>query len=161
MGQRFKHGPEPPGHGMGFLKSIRPTRTIFHGGLHMAGACRLPVERNGCTDGAEFCITGEEPFSRQADPAEKEEVDLHLSHHFDQLVTLMDARRINASAEAVLNHLQYRRQYEVATKAALQLRGEYSAELFSPVYEALERRGLVMPIELPEREAKPGGMTCS
>jgi hypothetical protein len=161
MGQRFNHGPEPPGNGMGFLKSIRPTRTVFHGGLHMAGACKLPVEWNGCKDGAEFCMTGEVPYSRQANPAEKVQIDLHLSHHFDQMVTLMDARRINSSAEGVLNHLQYRRQYEIATKAALQQQGEYSLTLFTPVYEALERRGLVMPVELPEREAKPGGMTRS
>ena len=126
----------------------------------MAGACKLPVEWNGCTDGSEFCITGEVPYSRQAHPAEKEEIDLHLSHHFDQLVKLIDARRINAS-EGVLNHLQYRRQYETAAKTALQLTGEYSATLFSPVYEALERRGLVMPVELPEREGKPGGLTLS
>ena len=161
MGQRFKHGPEPAGNGMGFLKSIRPTRTVFHGGLHMAGACKLPVEWNGCTDGSEFCITGEVPYSRQAHPPEKQEIDLHLSHHFDQLVTLIDARRINASEEGVLNHLQYRRQYETAAKTALQLTGEYSATLFSPVYEALEKRGLVMPVELPERQGKPGGLTQS
>jgi hypothetical protein len=127
----------------------------------MAGACKMPVEWNGCTDGSEFCITGEVPYSRQAHPAEKEEIDLHLSHHFDQLVTELDARRINASEEGVLNHLQYRRQYETATKTALQLTGEYSATLFSPVYEALERRGLVMPVELPEREGKPGSLTHS
>jgi hypothetical protein len=161
MGQRFNHGPEPYGHGMGFLKSIRPTRTVFHGGLHMAGACKLPVEWNGCTDGSEFCISGEVPYSRQAHPTEKEETDLHLSHHFDQLVTVMDARRINASAEGVLNHLQYRRQYEAASKTAQQHSGDYSATLFSPVYEALERRGLVMPVELPEKEGKPGGLTSS
>lgn len=127
----------------------------------MAGACKMPIDWNGCTDGSEFCITGEVPYSRQADSAAEEEVNLRLSHHFDQSVTLMDARKINALDEAVLNHLQYRRQYETASKTALQLRGEYSATLFSPVYEALERRGLVMPLELPEREGKPGDMTLS
>ena len=48
MGQRFNHGTEPFGHHLGFKKSLRPTRTIFQGGLHMAGACHLPPPWNGC-----------------------------------------------------------------------------------------------------------------
>ena len=48
MGQRFPHGSEPFGHHLGFKKSIRPTRNIFQGGLHMAGACHLPPPWNGC-----------------------------------------------------------------------------------------------------------------
>ena len=138
---------------MGFMKSIRPTRIIYHGGLHFAGACKLPPKWNGCNDGSEYCISGERPFAR-AVWVENTWVDFHLNHYLDEVVMLHDAKKINASSEGVLNHLQYRRQYQAASQTALALHGEYTTSHFSPVYEALERRGLVMPIELPERDAQ-------
>ena len=161
IGQRFKHGHEPFGHGMGFIKSIRPTRIIFHGGLHMAGACKLPAEWNGCNNGEEYCVTGEGPFSRLTKLEGGGHLDFHLNHYFDEVVMFYDAKKVNASSEGVLNHLQYRRQYRTASKTALALQGEYATTHFSPVYEALERRGLIMPVELPERDGEPVALTMN
>ena len=125
---------------------------IYHGGLHLAGACKLPPEWNGCNDGSEYCVSGEKPGSRMTKTGDGLKLDFHLNHHFDEVVMPYDGKKVDALREGVLNHLQYRRQYKTASQTALALRGEYAASHFSPVYEALDRRGLVMPIELPERD---------
>ena len=152
MGQRFRHGHEPYGHMMGFQKSIRPTRTIFQGGMHLAGACKLPVEWNGCKENStEFCYSGGGVNSREALNDNGSYIDFHLNHYFDEVVMETDARRINRLNEGVLNHIQYRRQHMTASPEAQSVQGEYSATYFTPAYEALEERGLVMPLELPER----------
>ena len=146
---------------MGFMKSIRPTRIIYHGGLHFAGACKLSPEWNGCNDGSEYCVSGEGPGSRMTKTGDGLRLDFHLNHYFDEVVMLYDGKKINASSEGVLNHLQYRRQYQAASQTALALHGEYTTSHFFPVYEALERRGLVMPIELPERDPEPSTPTSN
>lgn len=156
IGQRFRHGHEPYGHLMGFLKSIRPTRTVFQGGMHMAGACKMPQEWNGCNNNeTEFCYSGEGLFSRVLYDEKGKHIDFHLNHHFDEMVMESDARKINRSNEAVINHVQYRRQLKPACDAAKAVVGEYATTYFSPVYEALEERGLVMPIELSLKAQSP------
>ena len=149
IGQRFRHGHEPYGHKMGFLKSIRPTRTVFQGGMHMAGACKLPQEWNGCNNNeTEFCYSGQGLFSRVLYDEEGTHIDFHLNHQFDEIVMESDARKINRFNEAIINHVQYRRQFKPACAAARAVVGEYASTYFNPVYEALEERGLVMPVEL-------------
>lgn len=156
IGQIFSHGHEPFGHGMGFKKSIRPTRTIYQGGLHLAGACRLPNGWNGCAQNhTGFCYYNKKPFSRLQYGADKKVIDFHLDHYFDELVLDTDAKFIDSKGEGVLNHIQYRRMHNQASPGALATKGEYTTSYFSKVYEALERRGLVMPFELPELAAKP------
>lgn len=150
MGQIFAHGHEPFGHAMGFKKSIRPTRTTFQGGLHLAGACRLPYNWNGCANKTNFCYHNMKPFSRLQVDKNLKLVDFHLNHYFDELVMEADARLIDSKAEGVLNHFQYRRQFIGASAGARAADGEYTTAYFSDVYEALERRGLVMPMELQE-----------
>lgn len=141
---------------MGFKKSIRPTRTIFQGGLHLAGACRLPSGWNGCGHNeTEFCYHHKRPFSRLQFDADKKVVDFHLDHYFDEIVLDTDAKFIDSKGEGVLNHIQYRRMHHQASPGAIATKGEYTTSYFPAVYEALERRGLVMPFELPETSAKP------
>ena len=138
---------------MGFQKSIRPTRTIYQGGMHLAGACKLPLKWNGCKgkNNTEFCYSGEGTFSRTSLDDNGSYIDFHLNHYFDEVVMETDAKKINRLNEGVLNHVQYRRQYMTASAAAQAIQGEYSTHYFTPAYEALEKRGLVMPIELPEK----------
>ena len=120
--------------------------------MHLAGACKLPVEWNGCKENnTEFCYSGEGTFSRTSLDGNGSYIDFHLNHYFDELVMETDAKRINRLNEGVLNHVQYRRQYMTASAAAQAVQGEYSSIYFTPAYEALEERGLVMPIELPEK----------
>ena len=75
----------------------------------------------------------------------------HMNHHFDELVLANDAKLIEPKTEGVLNHVQYRRRYLEASKKTLGGKNEYSTAHFPSVYEALEKRGLVMPIELREQ----------
>ena len=139
---------------MGFKKSIRPTRTIFQGGMHMAGACRLPPEWNGCANRTDFCFSGGDFFSRLIIDSNGSVVNFHLNHHFDERVRDEDTKLVDAKVEGVLNHLQFRRPFKSASNVALAKKGEYTASYFSPAYEALERRGLVMLVELPELATK-------
>ena len=121
----------------------------------MAGACRLPPEWNGCANNTDFCFAGGGPYSRKARTPEGEFIKFNLNHHFDEVVSDADAKVVDARTEGVLNHLQYRRLHMYASKGALDKEGEYTASFFNPVYEALDRRGLAMLIELPDRGSKP------
>jgi hypothetical protein len=124
--------------------------------MHMAGACKLPQEWNGCNNNeTEFCYSGKGLFSRVLYDEKGTHIDFHLNHHFDEIVMESDARKINRFNEAVINHVQYRRQYKPACAAAQAVVGEYATTYFNPVYEALEERGLVMPVELSLEVQKP------
>ena len=140
---------------MGYKKSIRPTRTIFQGGLHMAGACRLPPPWNGCEKGTDFCFKGDGPQARHTIDANGTIHTFHLNHYFDEQVTESDIKLVDAQSEGVLNHLQYRRLFNGASAGARAAKGEYATSHFSKVYEALERRGLAMAIELPPGNPRP------
>ena len=116
----------------------------------MGGACRLPPEWNGCKDKTDFC-------SKSIVRINDEQIDktgairkLHFDQHFDELVLPRDAKLIQPKSEGVLNHVQYRRLYIQASNESVRVKGEYATSLFPTVYEALEKRGLVMPLELPE-----------
>jgi hypothetical protein len=135
---------------MGFLKSIRPTRTTFHGGLHTGGACRLPLEWNGCKNNTDFCTLGYKRLNDEKVDARGEIKKVHFDQHFDEIVMVRDAKLIEPASEGVLNHVQYRRLYIQASNESLKIDGEYSTSLFPTVYEELEKRGLVMPMELPD-----------
>jgi hypothetical protein len=156
IGKVFAHGHEPFGHGMGFKKSIRPTRNVFQGGLHLAGACHLPNGWNGCAkDHSGFCYHHKRPFSRLQYDDNLNVIDFHLTHYFDEIVLDTDAKFIDSKVEGVLNHVQYRRMHNEASPGALATKGEYATNFFPEVYEALERRSLVMPFELPELSTRP------
>ena len=135
---------------MGFLKSIRPTRTTFHGGLHTGGACRLPLEWNGCKNNTDFCTLGYVRLNDERVDARGVIKKVHFDQHFDEIVLARDAKLIEAASEGVLNHVQYRRLYIQASNESMKIDGEYSTSLFPAVYEELEKRGLVMPMELPD-----------
>jgi hypothetical protein len=135
---------------MGFLKSIRPTRTTFHGGLHTGGACRLPLEWNGCKNNTDFCTLGYVRLNDEKVDAKGVIKKVHFDQHFDEIVLARDAKLIEAASEGVLNHVQYRRLFIQASNESIKIDGEYSTSLFPAVYEELEKRGLVMPMELPD-----------
>ena len=116
----------------------------------MGGACRLPPEWNGCKDKTDFC-------SKSIVRINDEQIDktgairkLHFDQHFDELVLPRDAKLIKPKSEGVLNHVQYRRLFIQASNESVRVKGEYATSLFPTVYEELEKRGLVMPLELPE-----------
>jgi hypothetical protein len=153
-GQLFAHGPENRSNLM-VPKSIRPTRAVYYGGLHVVGACALPSPWSGCDDGAdnnssktengthvvvyesnpEFCSVGSSTnFSRRATirpdsgstvAAPPATLDLHTDHFFDELVTDSDSRHIDARTEAVLSHVQPYRSSQGASLAALNTNGDY------------------------------------
>ena len=118
----------------------------------MGGACRLPPEWNGCKEKTDFCST---------DALQREGKDIgtagrtFFGHRFDDVVELTDSKIIESMSEGVLNHVQYHRAHLQASNESAHVKGEYATFLFPTVYEELEKRGLVMPMELPEREVKP------
>lgn len=156
IGERFAHGAEPLGHGLGFKKSIRPTRTIFQGGLHMAGACRLDWPWNGCKENVSFCWGPNEASQyRLTALPNGTAINFNLNHRFDEVVLDQDAKLIDPVHEAVINHLQYHRFWFGASEEALAKDSEYTNRFFPSVIKAIDERGLEMPMVLPEKASKP------
>ena len=118
----------------------------------MGGACRLPPEWNGCKDKTDYCSTD----ALQRDGMDTDSAGrTFFGHRFDDVVQLTDSKIIESKSEGVLNHVQYHRAHLQASNESAQVKGEYATSLFPAVYEELEKRGLVMPMELPERAVKP------
>lgn len=158
LGERFSHGAERVGHGLGFKKSIRPTRTIFQGGLHLAGACRLPKPWNGCQKDVDFCYN-EGPSLGQVFRLTKfpngTAINFNLNHRFDEVTLEQDAYTVNSETQAFVNHLQYHRFWFGASAEALQVKSQYTSRFYDRVRDGLDRRDLVLPIVLPELQQKP------
>jgi hypothetical protein len=156
IGHRFAHGRETSlkeGKGLAFVKTIRPTRVTFQGGLHHIGACRLPSEWDGCDADAErpygVCYHQAGQIYRDI-TYENQAISFHSDQHFDELVAAEDAKEIKPS-QAYINHVQFHRVWFGATVDALSRRSEYSDQYFSNVFRALDRRGLELPMSLPEK----------
>jgi len=158
LGERFAHGSERNGHGLGFKKSIRPTRTIFQGGLHLAGSCRLPKPWNGCKKDVDFCYN-EGPSLGQVFRLTKfpngTAINFNINHRFDEITLEQDAYTVNADTQAYVNHLQYHRFWFGASAESLQVKSPYTSLYFPSVYRGLDNRDLVLPISLPELQQKP------
>ena len=146
LGQAYTKPPESGDHKISFQRSIRPTRTLHYGGLNEAGACRLPNGWKECIGSSEFCNTV------QPVEARKDELDIKSN---DDVMVKKYTKLISPVTEGALSRLHYRMQH-VGTSHIKSLKvGDYAGRHFPGVYEALETRGLVMPLELPERAPKP------
>eukprot|EP01035_Chromulina_nebulosa_P017951 gene17951-23578_t len=165
LGTRFPFGHEPTGNkggrGLGFKKSIRPTRTVFQGGLHMIGACRLPAPWSGCpvidnsTDQPHFAVESQELGTCYKQNGQLFRISatgqtFHLNHHFDEVVFDQDAKVINSTEEAYINHIQFHRFWFGATEESLQNPSHYTTQFFPKVKFGLNNRNLLLPIELSE-----------
>ena len=158
LGERFAHGAERNGHGLGFKKSIRPTRTIFQGGLHLAGACRLPKPWNGCAQDVDFCYNegiGKGQVFRLTKFPNGTAINFNLNHRFDEITLEQDAYTTDIQQQAVVIHMQYHRFWFGASAEALRVKSPYTSRFFPAVYAALDARDLVLPISLPELQQKP------
>ena len=167
-GQKFAQGIEPENKSRPpLVRSIYPTRTIFQGGLRTGGACRLPSIWNSCSKNTDFCYKGKEISKTVKRNNYKDVIGTKISHYFDELVTKEDCKVIDASSDGVLSKLERSaknsRNFNNKDK---KLRkpvgiGDYQSRYFPLVYEALEKRGLAMSLEIPETasisEIKPQG----
>lgn len=144
LGQQFTYGPERQSRRKGFENSIRPTRTIYHGSLYQAGACQLPQGWNGCEKDNDYCIRNSTLV-----PAD---TDSRGTQYFDDSVTARDAKAMDRERDGVLSHLSYDERLSASTQHEGKVRGVYATTYFPLAYVALEKRGLVMPMELPEIE---------
>ena len=153
IGERFSHGAETltNGSGLGFQKSIRPTRRIFQGGLHLGGACHLPYPWNGCSSPSEsFCESGF--IHRLQSNINGSVLNFHNDQLFDEVVYDEDAKHINPLTQGVINHIQFHRHWFGATSEALDRTSFYTSKYFTTVVELLDRQGLYLPMSLPVRE---------
>ena len=89
--------------------------------------------------------------------ARKDELDMKRNniHYFDEQVTMKDAYLISPVTEGALSRLNYRSSHVGTSNVNNLKQGDYAGRHFTGVYEALESRGLVMPLELPEKVPKP------
>jgi hypothetical protein len=167
-GQKFAQGIEPENKSRPpLVRSIYPTRTIFQGGLRTGGACRLPSIWNSCSKNTDFCYKGKELSKTVLRNNSKDITGAKVNHYFDELVTKQDCKAINASREGVLSKLERsakdnrdfnNKEKKLKKPAGI---GDYQSRYFPLVYEALEKRGLAMSLEILERasisEIKPQG----
>ena len=146
LGQQFTRLPESGDHRIGFQRSIRPTRTLFYGGLQEVGACRLPNGWTGCTGSSEFCDS--------AHPVEARRDALDMQRN-NKVAVRKYTKLVSPIREGVLSRLQFRMSHIGTSNINNRKQGDYASRYFPGVYEALETRGLVMPVELAERLPKP------
>jgi hypothetical protein len=160
LGQRFAHNSEKLGHPMGLPKSIRPTRTVMQSGLHLAGSCRLPYPWNGCAspnDNIEDCpqYAANDKFVKLSNSGPGSAPSSLMKHSLYDTVLNEDAKLIDPITEAVINHIQYFRNWYGASQDALNSTGEYAVNHFTKVLDALDARDLVLPITLPDKVSAP------
>jgi hypothetical protein len=96
--------------GLNYIKSIIPTWRVFHIGLHLPGACKLPWRYTSCASQPDndFCFSS---------PVYKDWISLKqkcsmywlLPHDFDDFVCESNSHRINVSI-AEIYHIQVRRK---------------------------------------------------
>ena len=148
LGQQFIGGSEPLSIRQGFESSIRPTRSFSPGGR----TCRLPqgwvelkVDRRTHNLNFTLATAGTNNVTKTIDGVQS----------FDDSVTARDATEIKHDTEGVLSHLAFDKSLIPTTQRDGKIRGAYTIGHYPAVYEALEVRGLVMPIELPEVGSKP------
>ena len=158
MGEVFSHGPEPKhariNRGMGFKKSILPTRVIFQAGLHMGGACQLPRGFTSCYNAQyevnEHCYYWQSSENIHSAYVNGTLVNFHKFHNFDEKVHEEDAKRINMDTEAVIYHMQpHRGHLNPASDEALNSVNEYNTRFFGLVMEQLRERGLELLVTIP------------
>lgn len=172
IGQRYTHPPDMLKDGkMAFKKSIRPTRNIFYGGLHMVGACRVDPEWTPCgvegvknmSLGLETGVNSQFCWGEGADYGIRDRYDpqtghdFHFNHRFDEYVYEEDSKFVDfISAGVIYHYLQINRPWmldHTGYKSAE--KNEYVSHHFTEVLEHLERRGLVLPMTVPEYITKP------
>ena len=147
LGQQFIGGSEPLSMRQGFEASIRPTRAVSNG----VKACQLPkgwVEYN--------VDRKKRPLNSSSARAETDTFKTFIDavQSFDTSETAGDATVIKRDSEGILSHLAFDKSHMATTQRDGKIRGEYTISYYPAVYEALESRGLVMPIELPEAISK-------
>ena len=167
-GPKFAQGIEPENKSRPpLVRSIYPTRTIFQGGLRTGGACRLPSGWNSCSKNTDYCYKGKKISKTVILNNYKDITGTTVNHYFDELVTKEDCKVIDASSEGVLSKLvrsdkntRNINNKEKKLKKPIRI-GDYQSKYFPLVYEALEKRGLAMALEIPETtcksEIKPQG----
>jgi hypothetical protein len=172
LGQRFAHGHEPlgAGHGLGFTKTIRPTRTVYSSSLHVGGACRLPPPWNGCSPdpthhtnqqqggegvgkgGSKYCHNPHKGGTGRTVVKSSHGLKTEFSarHYFDE-VTIgdNDALAVPPDNGGYINHIQFHRYWHSASPEARAQKSDYSVRFFPAVFAELDRMGLALPLLLP------------
>jgi hypothetical protein len=154
LGQRYLHGMEKIGHGLGFYKTIRPTRVIFQGGLHLPGGCKLPYPFSGCDKGVEFCyddIGSPYRLTKYNGTA----IIFNKDQMFSEVVTKRDGKLINPDDGGVINHVQLNRVWHRPSQFALNHKSVYANDYFPNVLNKINQRDIALYISLPERSQKP------
>ena len=161
VGSRFTRRTEVERTGLGFKKSILPTRRLFQGALHMSGGCKLEYPFSGCDKDADgFCYStlprhryGFHIVWNTTDGSQKM-VDFSLEQRFDGLIMDKDAKKIRKDTEAVIYHFQVHRDYYV-TNSPINSTNDYVKHFFPDVVTGMRKRGLELLVTLREDTGSP------
>ena len=150
MGDRFPHDVDEERKGLAFKKSIRPTRVVFQGGLHMVGACRLAPEWNGCSEHTDLCLEGESDGFRLTKLNDTDTIHFNLNHRFDDKVLIIDVKSANIATDGVIYHMQFHRHWFKSSDESSNRTNLYSGKYFKQVLIELDKKDLLIPFFLPE-----------
>ncbi|CAE7267252.1 unnamed protein product, partial [Symbiodinium microadriaticum] len=158
VGNRFTRQTETGKKGLGFKKSILPTRKIFQGALHMSGGCKLDYPFSGCDSAKEGFCYSTLPRHRYGITIEwnttngsQKMVDFSLEQRFDGLILDKDAKKIDKDAQAVIYHFQVHRDFYI-TDAPVNSTNAYVKDFFPAVVKGMRQRGLELLVTLPVRK---------
>lgn len=113
---------------------------------------------SGCSKGDDFCWAKGRHIGmhhRYYALPNKTIINFHKNHRFDEVVRTEDAKEIDPYNIAVINHIQFHRNWYAASQQALQQVGDYTSRFFPKVMRELSRRNLVLPVTLQEKGWKP------
>ena len=160
IGEKFSHPSEIVGsqkHRMaGFRKSIVPTKTVFHFGLHTHGACSLEYPFNGCTvETSGLCTDTIEMSKSKKYIEDRQETYNRNTHRFTDRVTNNEIKNINLKKEATLFHYQVFRGYNnVNPLVNISKLNEYAEFYYPQVAAALRKRQLDLLIDIPSTKCR-------
>lgn len=119
------------------VKSILPTKTIFQGGLHSAGVCKLEQEWSGCSpdiaknsDDLCFRKIDDEFYSQYQFIANRNPTAIPANHAIDDVVFDRDRKKINTQTEAYLIEFASSNDQQPLIKSDIAVLGETENEYF-------------------------------
>ena len=160
IGEKFSHPSEIVGsqkHRLaGFRKSIVPTKTIFHFGLHTHGACSLEYPFNGCTGKTPgICTDTADKDKSKYYVKANDETSYRKTHRFIDGVTLNEVKDIDMEKEAALFHCQVFRNHKLLHPSInITETNEYAEFYYPQVAIALRRRQLDLLIDIPSTKLR-------
>ena len=138
------------------VRSIYSTRTVFQGGLHTGGTCRLPSIWKPCDKNTDYCHIEKELSKMKIEKNDTKISSTKKDNFFIEVSSGDNSKLIDSFNEGVISKTERSGKRnrnsndEKDSNNKPIIVGEYKSKYFPLVYEGLEERGLAMSLEIPE-----------